>query len=105
MVFTDLWELPDSRHTATLTDALEQSFFARCPSEKRPRYMRDAVDPSDESEKEEKPTPGVVADPTPQDDAPVYDESVFKAVHQTFFRRIWWSGLLLLASGLYLAKS
>ncbi|KAH9476173.1 ABC-type transporter cicA [Psilocybe cubensis] len=92
----NLWELPDSRLTATLTDAMEQNFYSRCPSEKRPRHMRDLVDSSIESEKEDTADPA--KNSSQPGNSPVYDESVFKALHQTFFRRIWWSGLLLLAS-------
>uniref|UniRef100_A0A8H8CI96 Multidrug resistance-associated ABC transporter n=1 Tax=Psilocybe cubensis TaxID=181762 RepID=A0A8H8CI96_PSICU len=75
---------------------MEQNFYSRCPSEKRPRHMRDLVDSSIESEKEDTADPA--KNSSQPGNSPVYDESVFKALHQTFFRRIWWSGLLLLAS-------
>ena len=35
----DLWELPQSELTSTLTDNTEKNFYSRCPPEKRPRFM------------------------------------------------------------------
>ena len=37
--FADLWELPESQSTSTLTDSTEKNFYSRCPPEKRPRFM------------------------------------------------------------------
>ena len=35
----DLWELPQSQLTSTLTDNIEKNFYSRCPPEKRPRFI------------------------------------------------------------------
>ncbi|KAF9562072.1 multidrug resistance-associated ABC transporter [Agrocybe pediades] len=96
----DFWELPETRHTGVLTDIVEQNYFARCPPQKRPRHMRDGGEDSStqtsESEKEAKEggAPETASPPT----APVYDESLFKALLQSFKKRIWFSSLLLVAS-------
>ncbi|KAF5360291.1 hypothetical protein D9758_009169 [Tetrapyrgos nigripes] len=39
----DLWELPDDRQTAQLTDMLETNFFTRCPPEQRPWHLREKL--------------------------------------------------------------
>jgi ATP-binding cassette subfamily C (CFTR/MRP) protein 1 len=77
----------------------------RCPPEKRPLFMRNAAANDSEvtaivteaniNEKMEY-VPGPEANSTT---ASTYDESLFKALYQTFKRRIWGSGILLLVSG------
>ncbi|KAF8192931.1 multidrug resistance-associated ABC transporter [Pholiota molesta] len=100
----DFWELPPSRHASALTDAMERNFYMRCPPEKRPLFMRNAAANDSEvtaivteaniNEKMEY-VPGPEASSTT---ASTYDESLFKALYQTFKRRIWGSGILLLVS-------
>ena len=97
IVSLDFWELPPSRHTGVITDAIEQNYYSRCPPEKRPFFMRDtgslSVPPQD-GEKHE-----ATEDPATPVTTATYDESLLKAILQTFKRRIWASGVLLLASG------
>ena len=94
IVSLDFWELPASRHTGVITDAVEQNYYFRCPPEKRPFFMRGtgppSVPPQDDEKHEATEDPVTTA---------TYDESLLKAILQTFKRRIWASGLLLLASG------
>ncbi|KIM43746.1 hypothetical protein M413DRAFT_443652 [Hebeloma cylindrosporum] len=92
----DFWELPPSRHTGVLTDAVEQYYYERCPPEKRPFFMRDTASPSVPLQNDEKQE--AIEDPVIPATAPTYDESLLQAIHQTFKRRIWASGLLLLVS-------
>ena len=91
----DFWELPASRHTGAITDAVEQNYYSRCPPEKRPFFMRDTASPSTIRVQKDENHDATDDPATP----PTYDESLFKAIVQTFKRRIWASGLLLLASG------
>ncbi|CAA7257506.1 unnamed protein product [Cyclocybe aegerita] len=95
----DFWELPEHRHTAAITNEVEANFYARCPPEKRPLFMRDSK--SEEGGKAfSEPEKGKDIEGTPATTGqqPIYDESLFKALHKTFFRRIWSSAFLLLAS-------
>lgn len=94
---SDFWELPASRHTGVVTDTVEQSYYSRCPPEKRPFFMRDTGSPSVPTQNDEKHE--ATEDPATPVITPTYDESLLKAILQTFKRRIWASGLLLLASG------
>lgn len=59
--------------------------------------MRDAGSPSVPTQNDEKQE--ATEDPATPVITPIYDESLFKAILQTFKRRILASGLLLLASG------
>ncbi|KAF8124850.1 hypothetical protein K438DRAFT_2034116 [Mycena galopus ATCC 62051] len=118
----DLWALPESRLTANTTDALEAFYFPRCPPEVRPRAYRGQSNASDdaasdaeaasetaesggekkggdaESQKkekkhEQKTKPRRFWQRKPK---PEFDSSLFRAVHQTFFYRIWSGGVLKL---------
>jgi hypothetical protein len=91
---SDFWELPASRRTGAVTDVLEKNYYSRCPPEKRPFFMCDTASPSEKDEKNE-----ATEDPTNPATPATYEESLFKAILQTFKRRIWASSLLLLASG------
>ncbi|TFK36264.1 cadmium ion transporter [Crucibulum laeve] len=92
----DFWELPNSQLTNTVTDKVEANFYARCPPEKRPNFLRNkygndaqpAPEPSNEHE----------ASAKGKASKPQYDESLFKSLHHTFFREIWVSGALKLFS-------
>ncbi|KAF8815566.1 multidrug resistance-associated ABC transporter [Phlegmacium glaucopus] len=109
----DLWELPKPRHTDTITANVERNFYSRCPSDKRPIPMRHSPPdtPLDDLElsktesdiavNEEKPEnvePSKPEQATDKSKEKKYDESLFKALHHTFFRRIWASAALLLIS-------
>ena len=109
----DLWELPQTRHTDTITADVERNFYSRCPPNKRPAHMHrltsdtslselgpelrktDSLRPVSE-EKDDKP--GNV-EPSETEQTAKYDESLFKALHRTFFKRIWASAFLLVISG------
>jgi len=132
-VVPDLWELPQSRLTMTVTDDVESRFYLRCPPEKRPPYVRDSAQAdvemelyndhkkleetfseemltassthpsvrreSEPSKSEEGLTAGMWFGREKKGGQPKYDESLFKAIHSTFFTRIWMAGVLKLASG------
>ncbi|KAF5310093.1 hypothetical protein D9619_010353 [Psilocybe cf. subviscida] len=102
----DFWELPNSKLTSTITDNVELNFYNRCPPEKRPRHMR-ASDVELESKSshttvlDEKQAPSPTRKsrwPFGKKDKPLYDESLFLAIHRTFFKRIWIAGILKLLS-------
>ncbi|RDB25946.1 Multidrug resistance-associated protein 1 [Hypsizygus marmoreus] len=112
----DLWELPESKLTDKITDDVEFNFFSRCSPETRPWALREkfhdpmtsasTVADTDGEEKEDTDN----ADPekgnpqprrswsqkrrTRHPQQPVYDASLLKALHKTFFYRIWVSGAL-----------
>ncbi|KAF8884414.1 multidrug resistance-associated ABC transporter [Gymnopilus junonius] len=90
----DLWDLPEARRTGILTDAVEKNYYARCPPEKRPFHMREGYE-RDSTSSDEKEQPEKDKEPNAQEGAK-YDESLFKALLQTFKRRILGGGLLLL---------
>jgi hypothetical protein len=120
----DLWELPHSRLTGTITDAVEANFYSRCEPEKRPRHLqekfsgldgRSKVSPSSTKEEDEAIS---ISNPEKVDpDLPrskwyrswfrrtknprirKYDASLTKTLHNTFFFRIWTAGVLKLLSG------
>ncbi|KAI0689828.1 ATP-dependent bile acid permease [Cytidiella melzeri] len=120
----DLWTLPDKRLTGSLADRVEQSFFARCAPNERPKHMRtsrestfkdkigDATNSSssstsssaDDSESLEyiQPPNEKCSSETPksvqESAAPKYDSSLLKALYHIFFWRIWGTGLLKLIS-------
>ena len=105
----DLWELPQPRHANTITDDVEHNFYSRCPSNKRPAFMHrlpsetplsDSELGKTESKLEEKvDKPGNVVPNETVQATKKYDESLFKALHHTFFKRIWVSAFLLVISG------
>jgi ATP-binding cassette, subfamily C (CFTR/MRP), member 1 len=109
----DLWELPQPRHTDTITANIERNFYSRCPPNKRPAFMHrlSSDTPLSDSElgktgsvnaiseeKDEKPGNNKPEQSTTKSDEK-YDESFFKALHRTFFKRIWFSAVLLVVSG------
>lgn len=59
--------------------------------------MRDTGSPSVPAQNDEKHE--ATDDPATPEATPIYDESLLKAILQTFNRRIWGSGFLLLVSG------
>ena len=105
----DLWELPQPRHTDTITSDVERNFYSRCPSNKRPAFMHrlpsetplsDSELGKTESKLEEKvDEPEKVEPSKTEQTAKKYDESLFKALHHTFFKRIWATAVLLVVSG------
>ena len=42
-VYADLWELPQSHLTSSITDKTEKNFYSRCPPDKRPRFMNEEM--------------------------------------------------------------
>ncbi|KAJ7123626.1 multidrug resistance-associated ABC transporter [Mycena epipterygia] len=98
----DLWELPEARLTGATTDALEASFYPRCPPEKRPNTFRvkstglvvETVSekPDDSSKKKSADKPKRFWQRKQQE----FDSSLFLAIHHTFFWRIWTGGILKL---------
>jgi ATP-binding cassette subfamily C (CFTR/MRP) protein 1 len=111
MLKLDLWELPQRRHTDTITAEVERNFYSRCPSNKRPAFTHRL--PSDTSlsdselsksesisavSEEKGDGPGNV-EPSTEQTTKKYDESLFKALHNTFIKRIWGSAILLVISG------
>ena len=106
----DLWELPQPRHTNTITSDVERNFYSRCPSNKRPAFMHRLHSDTPlsgselgktESKSEEKvDKPGnIEPSNNTEQTGKKYDESLFKALHHTFFKRIWASAVLLVISG------
>ena len=105
----DLWELPQPRLTNTITADVERNFYSRCPSNKRPAFIHllssdvplsDSELGKTESISEGKgDKPGDVEPSKTEETTKKYDESLFKALHHTFFKRIWVSGFLLVISG------
>jgi hypothetical protein len=121
-LFLDLWALPDARLTSTLTTEVEENFYARCPPELRPDLRSpkkeqagsESITPSISGEDKEKQEGGVKASKTKwwsrfqmkpkmfkTDSAgnKIYDSSLLKALHRTFFIRWWTGGILLLLAG------
>ena len=112
----DLWELPQSRHADTITVNVERNFYSRCSPDKRPAFLRtlhsdtplndsniDKTESINVVSEEEKP--GNVEPSKPKKTTGTeksrekHDESLFKALHHTFFKRIWFSAILLVVSG------
>ncbi|TFK36263.1 multidrug resistance-associated ABC transporter [Crucibulum laeve] len=119
----DFWTLPKDRLTASITDEVEHNFYARCPPEKRPRFLRDnytdsaayngydlskTVSPASTPESRERKELPITkgkkgwfgrgkASKNKKTKSP-YDESAFKALHRTFIVRIWIAGILKLLS-------
>ncbi|KAJ7207028.1 hypothetical protein C8J57DRAFT_1484714 [Mycena rebaudengoi] len=104
----DLWELPEPHLTGPTTDALEAHFYARCPPDWRPAFLRSAnrestaekllVD-TDVKKKSEDPTSRRKTRFWHRKPKQQYDQSLFRTLHATFFYRIWWAGLLKLLAG------
>jgi len=102
----DLWEFPEHLRTSSIANKVEANFFQRCPPEQRPSFLRpqtpdflpppslkDSVKASDHDlETSYDYVPGGKK-------KPVYDSSLARALHETFFYRWWFAGLLKLGSG------
>ena len=130
--YLDLWDLPDSQLTSSLTTEVEENFYARCPPEKRPEFYGSRTSPS-ASPKEEETVSELITPLRSEDDSEKkddqketsqpkkswfqmkpktfktdsegnrkYDSSLLKALHRTFFVRWWTSGLLVLIAGGFL---
>ena len=109
----DLWELPQTRHTDTITANVERNFYSRCPPNNRPAHIHRLASDTSHSdlEPEFRKTESLNPVSEEKDDKPgnlesskteetaKYDESLFKALHHTFFKRIWVSAILLVISG------
>lgn len=114
-----------------MTDLMEINFYGRCSPEQRPVTLRgkfpdakededsvkvDTVEDklgADEKSAEGSSTPPIVDGQVPRNYSskpkkgskkPIYDASLVKALHTTFFIRWWTSGLLKLFSGECLKK-
>ena len=108
---TDFWRLPEAEQSSRVADRIETNYYLRTAPEKRPRHLQDldsaaptsarpATDSSDYSEKADSLEKGHAAasEPaaTPAVKAKKYDESMFKALHNTFAREMWFAGVLKL---------
>jgi ATP-binding cassette, subfamily C (CFTR/MRP), member 1 len=106
----DLWELDESRRSDAISPRLEQNFYARCPPEKRPHYIKEqeAFTPIDE-ETREKLEPDINKSETPQEDLEknaeamkkAYDESLAFALEKTFRYHFWLGGILQFIGGMH----
>ena len=93
MTVIDLWELPPSKLTSTLTDRVEHDFYARCPPEKRPLSHRQMTIPVEKAE-------GNAESYSGNEDKALYDSSLFKALHTTYRAQWWTAGIFKLVAGL-----
>ncbi|KAJ7714243.1 multidrug resistance-associated ABC transporter [Mycena maculata] len=91
----DLWSLPPERLTNAMAQKLQDSFYARCPPEKRPLYMQDSGSSSEPSVSDAKQETKF-DDPKAKKHKSPYDSSLGKALHGTFFTPFWTAGVLLL---------
>jgi ATP-binding cassette, subfamily C (CFTR/MRP), member 1 len=95
----DLWDFPKNLQASSISNELESNFFRRCPREQRPSFLHSPKPFSEVSDSD--------PDASPEDHGrqgkkgTVYDSSLTKALHQTFFYRWWLAGLLKLFSGAY----
>jgi hypothetical protein len=109
----DLWELDDARRSDHIAPTLEHNFYARCPPEKRPRYIReqDVFTPGKEKGKEldlSAPNGDDMEDveaqrPLTKEEEKrrkkMYDESLVFALEKTFRYNFWMGGILQLIGG------
>ncbi|KAI0085949.1 multidrug resistance-associated ABC transporter [Irpex rosettiformis] len=102
----DLWALPDKRLTASLTDSVERSFYARCSPHKRLRanhhHQVSDICGKDEGDPKLLSDFSTVSDiglrQSKKISPPRYDASLLKALYHIFVWRIWGTGLLKLGS-------
>ncbi|KAG5635614.1 hypothetical protein H0H81_010632 [Sphagnurus paluster] len=100
----DLWELPEHRLTSKMTDALQHNFRSRCPPDNQPTELEVSKPDADVEDRKEDPEKTDSSPAQSQGSAraapkkPVYDSSLFLALHTTFFKRIWVAGILHLFS-------
>lgn len=117
----DLWSLPNDRLAAVITDQVELNFFSRCEPGTRPLLFQEPEsNPSSSGKVNEQSEDANVNDEKfmPSESEPhaqtqrrrwfskgsdrqkiTYDASLVRALHRTFFLRIWVAGMLNLASG------
>jgi ATP-binding cassette subfamily C (CFTR/MRP) protein 1 len=101
----DLWEFPKNLQTSSIASEVEANFFQRCPPEQRPSFLRpDNPHSLSPPPYDEDAAKGVDLESNPKGGQRkgkkvVYDSSLVKALHQTFFYRWWFAGLLKLCSG------
>ncbi|EFI26686.1 hypothetical protein CC1G_15457 [Coprinopsis cinerea okayama7 len=92
-----LWSLPASHLTQDITERVEANFYRRCDPSKRPKHLKPSLDeenaPSQDSSAPEA-VPNVPADKENSQ----FDESLFKAFHQTIALPFWVAGVLNLIS-------
>lgn len=122
---SDLWDLPHAQLTATLTENIEHNFYSRCPPDQRPQTYRappnqlveheDGSDApttvSEENRGGDKKSYGKKGRPLFEqkskifksdiDGNKIYDSSLVKALHRTFFSPWWTAGLLKLIAGMF----
>lgn len=116
----DLWSLPNDRLAAVITDQVELNFFSRCEPGTRPLLFQEPEsNPSSSGKVNEQSEDANVNDEKfmPSESEPhaqtqrrrwfskgsdrqkiTYDASLVRALHRTFFLRIWVAGMLNLAS-------
>ncbi|KAJ7589468.1 multidrug resistance-associated ABC transporter [Mycena floridula] len=107
----DLWDLPRDRHADKIAEALQISFYSRCPPENRPGFLRDILEenekgnpvPQSSDSDSEKAVPKSPVQPQTgywftRKTRPKLDSSLVKAINNLFFYRIWGSALLKLGS-------
>lgn len=108
----DLWELPSSQLTTSITNSVEYNFYSRCEPQNRPRNLRssqnppESLSPSSTKDGEGSSMPEKAGTSPkrawfrkkPQE--PKYDASLTYALHRTFIVRIWVAGILKLFSGM-----
>jgi hypothetical protein len=88
-----------------VTERVERNFYNRCSPEKRPLHLREELENVHESlpDDDAKLEKGVVVDPelppNQPKKQPVYNESLFGALHQTFLQPLWIAGFLKLFAG------
>ena len=97
----DLWEFPSSLQASTIVNNLNGNFFLQCSPEQRPslhsdnKYTSRPLSSGDGVE-------GADLDSENSSHGQKrkrHDSSLTKALHQTFFYRWWFAGVLKLGSG------
>ena len=99
----DLWEFPKDLQTSRMASELEEKFFQRCPPEQRPPIFH----PSSSSphlgdsakDVDLESTSGENSGGRRRKKKQPYDSPLVKALHQMFFYRWWFAGILKLLSG------
>ncbi|KAH6909905.1 ATP-dependent bile acid permease [Coprinopsis sp. MPI-PUGE-AT-0042] len=97
----DFWQLPDDESSSNVADRLERNLLCT------PMHLRDidaapsttaspAKDSSDYSEKTDSLEKGAAPVDAAAPAAKKYDESMFKAIHNTFAKEMWIAGVLRL---------
>ncbi|KAG6916304.1 hypothetical protein DXG01_007461 [Tephrocybe rancida] len=104
----DLWQLPNERLAESITNDFETEYYSRCPPNERPSSFRqndpelevsergvdaDSITEDKETKLDSTIKPALSSGKTTTKE-PVYDSSVFKALHAVFFKRIWIADVL-----------